>query len=164
MIPLDGMQKDQLDAINWKSWNCRMNYYAVSFFKCFLWWYIFISLQVKRRGRLQTHRESSRSHSVFIIKLAQVPLDADGDNILQVSWNHSRSTNLDELQFSQFSFVTFWFCQDKNQVTVSQLCLVDLAGSQRTGRTGAKGTRIREAGLLSNSRIWFYSQLLFHLT
>lgn len=39
-------------------------------------------------------------------------------------------------------------CQDKNQVTVSQLCLVDLAGSERTGRTGAEGTRIREAGLL----------------
>lgn len=38
--------------------------------------------------------------------------------------------------------------QDKNQVTVSQLCLVDLAGSERTGRTGAEGTRIREAGLL----------------
>lgn len=38
-------------------------------------------------------------------------------------------------------------CQDKNQVTLSQLCLVDLAGSERTGRTGAEGTRIREAGL-----------------
>lgn len=38
--------------------------------------------------------------------------------------------------------------QDKNQVTVSQLCLVDLAGSERTGRTGAEGTRIREAGVL----------------
>lgn len=37
-------------------------------------------------------------------------------------------------------------CQDKNQVTLSQLCLVDLAGSERTGRTGAEGTRIREAG------------------
>uniref|UniRef100_A0AAQ4R1N8 Kinesin-like protein n=1 Tax=Gasterosteus aculeatus aculeatus TaxID=481459 RepID=A0AAQ4R1N8_GASAC len=66
------------------------------------------------------NRESSRSHSVLIVKLAQAPLDADGDNILQ----------------------------DKSQVTVSQLCLVDLAGSERTGRTGAEGTRIREAGFL----------------
>lgn len=41
----------------------------------------------------------------------------------------------------------FLACQDKNQVTLSQLCLVDLAGSERTGRTGAEGTRIREAGL-----------------
>ncbi|XP_075898913.1 kinesin-like protein KIF23 isoform X2 [Nelusetta ayraudi] len=69
------------------------------------------------------NRESSRSHSVFIIKLAQAPLDADGDNILQ----------------------------DKNQVTLSQLCLVDLAGSERTGRTGAEGTRIREAGNINQS-------------
>ncbi|XP_036963148.1 kinesin-like protein KIF23 isoform X5 [Acanthopagrus latus] len=69
------------------------------------------------------NRESSRSHSVLIIKLAQAPLDADGDNVLQ----------------------------DKNQVTVSQLCLVDLAGSERTGRTGAEGTRIREAGNINQS-------------
>ncbi|XP_073327386.1 kinesin-like protein KIF23 isoform X2 [Pagrus major] len=69
------------------------------------------------------NRESSRSHSVLIIKLAQAPLDAEGDNVLQ----------------------------DKNQVTVSQLCLVDLAGSERTGRTGAEGTRIREAGNINQS-------------
>ncbi|KAL3061456.1 hypothetical protein OYC64_009596 [Pagothenia borchgrevinki] len=69
------------------------------------------------------NRESSRSHSVLIVKLAQAPLDADGDNILQ----------------------------DKNQVTVSQLCLVDLAGSERTGRTGAEGTRVREAGNINQS-------------
>ncbi|XP_040019094.2 kinesin-like protein KIF23 isoform X2 [Gasterosteus aculeatus] len=69
------------------------------------------------------NRESSRSHSVLIVKLAQAPLDADGDNILQ----------------------------DKSQVTVSQLCLVDLAGSERTGRTGAEGTRIREAGNINQS-------------
>uniref|UniRef100_A0A3Q2Y448 Kinesin-like protein n=1 Tax=Hippocampus comes TaxID=109280 RepID=A0A3Q2Y448_HIPCM len=78
----------------------------------------------KRRKVANTrlNRESSRSHSVFIIKLAQAPLDADGDSILQ-----------------------------KNQVAVSQLCLVDLAGSERTGRTGAEGTRIREAGNINQS-------------
>uniref|UniRef100_A0A3Q1ETX8 Kinesin-like protein n=1 Tax=Acanthochromis polyacanthus TaxID=80966 RepID=A0A3Q1ETX8_9TELE len=69
------------------------------------------------------NRESSRSHSVFIIKMAQAPLDADGTDLLQ----------------------------DKNQVSVSQLCLVDLAGSERTGRTGAEGTRIREAGNINQS-------------
>ncbi|XP_018537087.1 kinesin-like protein KIF23 isoform X4 [Lates calcarifer] len=80
--------------------------------------------QKKRKvANTRLNRESSRSHSVFIIKLAQAPLDADGDNILQ----------------------------DKNQVTVSQLCLVDLAGSERTGRTGAEGTRIREAGNINQS-------------
>uniref|UniRef100_A0A7N8XTL6 Kinesin-like protein n=1 Tax=Mastacembelus armatus TaxID=205130 RepID=A0A7N8XTL6_9TELE len=80
--------------------------------------------QKKRKvANTRLNRESSRSHSVFIIKLAQAPLDADGDNVLQ----------------------------DKNQVTVSQLCLVDLAGSERTGRTGAEGTRIREAGNINQS-------------
>ncbi|KAF3854887.1 hypothetical protein F7725_022942 [Dissostichus mawsoni] len=71
--------------------------------------------QKKRKvANTRLNRESSRSHSVLIVKLAQAPLDADGDNILQ----------------------------DKNQVTVSQLCLVDLAGSERTGRTGEEGTRM----------------------
>ncbi|XP_037539616.1 kinesin-like protein KIF23 [Nematolebias whitei] len=85
---------------------------------------VFWKGQKKRKvANTRLNRESSRSHSVFIIKLAQAPLDADGDNILQ----------------------------DKNQVTVSQLCLVDLAGSERTGRTGAEGTRIREAGNINQS-------------
>ncbi|XP_038562354.1 kinesin-like protein KIF23 isoform X5 [Micropterus salmoides] len=80
--------------------------------------------QKKRKvANTRLNRESSRSHSVLIIKLAQAPLDADGNNILQ----------------------------DKSQVTVSQLCLVDLAGSERTGRTGAEGTRIREAGNINQS-------------
>ncbi|XP_024859380.1 kinesin-like protein KIF23 isoform X2 [Kryptolebias marmoratus] len=85
---------------------------------------VFWKGQKKRKvANTRLNTESSRSHSVFIIKLAQAPLDADGDNILQ----------------------------DKNQVTVSQLCLVDLAGSERTGRTGAEGTRIREAGNINQS-------------
>ncbi|XP_023365780.1 kinesin-like protein KIF23 [Otolemur garnettii] len=39
----------------------------------------------KKRRIANTHlnRESSRSHSVFNIKLVQAPLDADGDNVLQ---------------------------------------------------------------------------------
>ncbi|KAG7262659.1 hypothetical protein CRUP_012538 [Coryphaenoides rupestris] len=72
----------------------------------------------RRIANTQLNKESSRSHSVFVIKLAQAPLDADGDNVLQ----------------------------DKTQVAVSQLCLVDLAGSERTSRTRADGNRLREAG------------------
>nr|AAH47805.1 Kinesin family member 23 [Danio rerio]AAI65250.1 Kif23 protein [Danio rerio] len=80
--------------------------------------------QKKRRiANTQLNRESSRSHSVFIVKSAQAPLDADGDNVLQ----------------------------DKNQVNVSQLCLVDLAGSERTSRTRAEGNRLREAGNINQS-------------
>ncbi|XP_016001245.1 kinesin-like protein KIF23 isoform X2 [Rousettus aegyptiacus] len=79
----------------------------------------------KKRRIANTHlnRESSRSHSVFNIKLVQAPLDADGDNVLQ----------------------------EKEQITVSQLSLVDLAGSERTNRTKAEGNRLREAGNINQS-------------
>ncbi|XP_047218331.1 kinesin-like protein KIF23 isoform X2 [Girardinichthys multiradiatus] len=85
---------------------------------------VFWKGQKKRRiANTELNRESSRSHSVFTVKLAQAPLDADGDHILQ----------------------------DKNQVNVSQLCLVDLAGSERTNRTRAEGSRLREAGNINQS-------------
>ncbi|XP_061616388.1 kinesin-like protein KIF23 isoform X3 [Phyllopteryx taeniolatus] len=85
---------------------------------------VFWKGQKKRRiANTQLNRESSRSHSVFTLKLVQAPLDADGDHILQ----------------------------DKNQVNVSQLCLVDLAGSERTSRTRAEGNRLREAGNINQS-------------
>uniref|UniRef100_A0A3Q3LZI9 Kinesin-like protein n=1 Tax=Mastacembelus armatus TaxID=205130 RepID=A0A3Q3LZI9_9TELE len=85
---------------------------------------VFWKGQKKRRiANTQLNRESSRSHSVFTLKLVQAPLDADGDHILQ----------------------------DKNQVNVSQLCLVDLAGSERTNRTRAEGSRLREAGNINQS-------------
>ncbi|XP_077375514.1 kinesin-like protein KIF23 isoform X4 [Festucalex cinctus] len=85
---------------------------------------VFWKGQKKRRiANTQLNRESSRSHSVFTLKLVQAPLDANGDHILQ----------------------------DKNQVNVSQLCLVDLAGSERTSRTRAEGSRLREAGNINQS-------------
>ena len=42
------------------------------------------------------NRESSRSHSVFAIKLVQAPLDPDGEEVLQVlivHYNCQTSTN-----------------------------------------------------------------------
>ncbi|OCT89860.1 kinesin-like protein KIF23 isoform X3 [Xenopus laevis] len=85
---------------------------------------VFWKGQKRRRiANTQLNRESSRSHSVFIIKLAQAPLDADGDNILQ----------------------------EREQITLSQLSLVDLAGSERTNRTKAEGNRLREAGNINQS-------------
>ncbi|XP_058521600.1 kinesin-like protein KIF23 isoform X4 [Ochotona princeps] len=79
----------------------------------------------KKRRIANTHlnRESSRSHSVFNIRLVQAPLDADGDNVLQ----------------------------EKEQIIISQLSLVDLAGSERTNRTKAEGNRLREAGNINQS-------------
>lgn len=104
--------------------------------------------QKKRKvANTRLNRESSRSHSVFIIKLAQAPLDADGDNVLQVSHLSLQESKMHEKAVC-VHFILNVDQQDKNQVSVSQLCLVDLAGSERTGRTGAEGTRIREAGHL----------------
>lgn len=56
------------------------------------------------------------------------------------------------------------FLKDKSQVIVSQLCLVDLAGSERTMRTGAEGTRIREAGQSSALHKPTPSYIIYHLT
>lgn len=43
--------------------------------------------QKKRRvANTVLNRESSRSHSVFAVKLVQAPLDPDGEEVLQVSF------------------------------------------------------------------------------
>ncbi|XP_041767806.1 kinesin-like protein KIF23 [Anopheles merus] len=77
----------------------------------------------KRMGHTILNAESSRSHSVFTIRLVQAPVDVQGENVVQ----------------------------DRNAITVSQLSLVDLAGSERTNRTGNTGQRLREAGNINNS-------------
>lgn len=77
--------------------------------------------QGQRRRRVaetQLNHESSRSHSVFTVRLVQAPLNQAGDEVLQ----------------------------DKEKVASAQLSLVDLAGSERTSRTGGGGDRMREAG------------------
>ncbi|CRL04318.1 CLUMA_CG017413, isoform A [Clunio marinus] len=77
----------------------------------------------KRMGHTILNSESSRSHSVFTIRLVQAPVDQMGEDIVQ----------------------------DRDKVTVSQLSLVDLAGSERTNRTKNTGQRLREAGNINNS-------------
>lgn len=77
----------------------------------------------KRVGHTLLNAESSRSHSVFTIRLVQAPTDSQGETVLQ----------------------------DRRTVTVSQLSLVDLAGSERTSRTKNTGARLREAGNINNS-------------
>ncbi|KAM7444744.1 Kinesin-like protein kif23 [Porites harrisoni] len=85
---------------------------------------IFWKGQKKRRvANTVLNRESSRSHSVFAVKLVQAPLDPDGEEVLQ----------------------------DKDQIAVSTLSLCDLAGSERTNRTRAGGDRLREAGNINAS-------------
>ncbi|KAM0737049.1 Kinesin-like protein KIF23 [Formica fusca] len=80
--------------------------------------------QRKRRvAHTALNAESSRSHSVFTIRLVQTPLDCEGEHVML----------------------------DKRVVCVSQLSLVDLAGSERTNRTKNTGQRLREAGNINNS-------------
>lgn len=77
----------------------------------------------KRMGNTILNAESSRSHSVFNIRLVQAPTDCQGEHVVQ----------------------------DKHTITVSQLSLVDLAGSERSSRTKNTGVRLREAGNINNS-------------
>lgn len=77
----------------------------------------------KRMGHTILNAESSRSHSVFTVRLVQAPVDSQGEYIVQ----------------------------DRKTITVSQLSLVDLAGSERTNRTKNTGQRLREAGNINNS-------------
>ncbi|CAK9833665.1 Kinesin-like protein KIF23 [Anthophora retusa] len=88
------------------------------------------AFEVFQRGQCKRHiaytnlnAESSRSHSVFTIRLIQAPLDKEGEQIVQ----------------------------DKRVICVSQLSLVDLAGSERTNRSKNTGQRLREAGNINNS-------------
>ena len=67
--------------------------------------------------------QSSRSHSIFNIRVVACPLDPLGENILD----------------------------DPSTVTISQLALVDLAGSERTNRTGNTGQRLAEASKINQS-------------
>uniref|UniRef100_A0A1B6D3A1 Kinesin-like protein n=2 Tax=Clastoptera arizonana TaxID=38151 RepID=A0A1B6D3A1_9HEMI len=77
----------------------------------------------KRMAHNTLNTESSRSHSIFSIRLVQAPLDMYGEHILK----------------------------DRKVVSVSQLSLVDLAGSERTNRTNNVGVRLKEAGKINNS-------------
>ncbi|KAI6177736.1 Kinesin-like protein [Aphelenchoides bicaudatus] len=67
---------------------------------------------------------SSRSHSIFNIRLVMAPMRRDG---------------------------AFHPEEDESQVIVSQLSLVDLAGSERSKRTENKGERLIESGKINQS-------------
>ncbi|XP_065585004.1 kinesin-like protein KIF23 isoform X1 [Artemia franciscana] len=78
----------------------------------------------KRRRVAQTtsNDESSRSHSIFTIRLVQASLSGSTAEVV-----------------------------DKSTMTVSQLSLVDLAGCERRNRTNTKGDRLKEAGNINNT-------------
>ncbi|KAJ8920904.1 hypothetical protein NQ315_015697 [Exocentrus adspersus] len=80
----------------------------------------------KRMGWTILNAESSRSHSIFNIRVVQLE---------QISWNDKGKPVIPE----------------KNLLTIGQLNLVDLAGSERTNRTQNTGTRLKEASSINNS-------------
>ncbi|CAI4227829.1 unnamed protein product [Auanema sp. JU1783] len=87
---------------------------------------IFCRGEEKRRtAETSLNRDSSRSHSVFTIKLVMAPI--------------SETSN------------TPYPASDLDQIVVSQLCLVDLAGSERAKRTNNVGERLMEAGNINKS-------------
>ncbi|VDL90694.1 unnamed protein product [Schistocephalus solidus] len=79
----------------------------------------------KRRHVASTalNEASSRSHSIFTIRIVRTGYDPNYDEVIQ----------------------------DNSLLTVSQLCLVDLAGSERTSRSGTTGHRLKEASQINNS-------------
>ncbi|XP_049883726.1 kinesin-like protein KIF23 [Pectinophora gossypiella] len=83
----------------------------------------YLGLKRKRMAHTNLNAESSRSHSVFTIRLVQAPVDEIGESVIQ----------------------------NKKFLSISQLSLVDLAGSERTNRTKNTGQRLREAGNINKS-------------
>ncbi|XP_021197081.1 kinesin-like protein KIF23 [Helicoverpa armigera] len=83
----------------------------------------YLGLKRKRMAHTSLNAESSRSHSVFTIRLVQAPVDEMGEAVIQ----------------------------NKKFLNISQLSLVDLAGSERTNRTKNTGQRLREAGNINKS-------------
>lgn len=81
----------------------------------------FLGGKRKRMAQTSLNTESSRSHSIFTIRLV-------------IGNGESSSSS-----------------RDKNSLVVSQLSLVDLAGSERCSRTHTTGQRLKEAGSINNS-------------
>ena len=77
----------------------------------------------RRVAETQLNIESSRSHSIFTLRVVATPMDALGEDILS----------------------------SPHHLIVSQLALVDLAGSERTARTGNTGARLQEASKINQS-------------
>ncbi|CAG0882376.1 unnamed protein product [Darwinula stevensoni] len=80
----------------------------------------------RRRRVAQTslNAESSRSHSIFTIRVVQIPVSVD---------------------------IPEDMINSEDLLTISQFSLVDLAGSERHKRTGNRGNLLKEASNINNS-------------
>uniref|UniRef100_A0A0N5A3B2 Kinesin-like protein n=1 Tax=Parastrongyloides trichosuri TaxID=131310 RepID=A0A0N5A3B2_PARTI len=77
----------------------------------------------RKVAETRLNHQSSRSHSIFQIKIVMAPFEGNG--------YHPET--------------------DPNKIIVSQIVLVDLAGSERANRTRNKGERLVEASKINNS-------------
>ncbi|EGD76263.1 hypothetical protein PTSG_00966 [Salpingoeca rosetta] len=72
---------------------------------------------VRKVGSTNLNSQSSRSHSIFTIKVVSAPLNRNGSDVVR---------------------------DDDIPPHVAQICLVDLAGSERCMRSGSKGNQQKE--------------------
>lgn len=86
-------------------------------------WHYEKAQERRRIAETKLNAQSSRSHSIFQIKIVMAPFQ----------------DNLDHPDM------------DPNKIIISQLVLVDLAGSERANRTGNMGERLIEASKINNS-------------
>lgn len=107
---------------------------------CRIHTYVTVGQQRRRVAQTLLNSESSRSHSVFTIRLVQAPLDSAGDQVMPYI-----------TMATVMIHATLQVLQDKTKMTISQLSMVDLAGSERTSRTNNDGERLREAGNINTS-------------
>lgn len=102
----------------------------------------------KKMAHTNLNVESSRSHSIFTIRLVQVPI-----RVAHVLFVVQKALYIGEIFIINYDILQAPSdaldeqCVGlKKYLTVSQLSLVDLAGSERTNRTKNTGQRLREAG------------------
>ena len=79
---------------------------------------LFAGQKVRHTASTELNAESSRSHTIFNIRLVHAPA-YDGN-----------------------------VCRDRDAINVNMLSLVDLAGSERANNAKSKGKRLQEAGML----------------
>ena len=83
----------------------------------------FLGKDRRQLAQTELNFSSSRSHSIFQIRVVRVPVNAKTNEIEQ----------------------------DDRLLSISRLCLVDLAGSERANRTGATGGKLTEASGINTS-------------